>query len=311
MRPFADSVDEYFSYKIKIYEEITSNVNNAEFFSKLQGSYPDLTPSEKKVADFLAHNIQAAAFMTCLELGEAAGVSDSTVIRLAGVLEFSGFADMKKTLQGLVLKKLSARDRFSTTMAAVRPARFVDEVYELEKRNIQETHRQNPQSVIDQAVDMLYDARKIYLVGLGVSASLVRFMCSRLSRVGLDVVEINRGGFFFVEKMAAANSEDVMLAVSFPPYSPEKEKLINYMKNGLGGKNILITDRRLGEVQASVDLTLVASSDSLAFANSISGPAMLANMITVGIALRCGDRTLEQMSRNQELAAFLAEPAKK
>ena len=123
-----------------------------------------------------------------------------------------------------------------------------------------------------------------------------------------DVVEIDRGGLYFVEKMAMADSKDVLLAVSFPPYSPEKEKLIHYMKRDIGGKTILITDRRLGEVQASVDLTLVANSDSLAFANSISGPAMLANMLTVGVALRGGDRTLEQISRNQHLSSILGVP---
>ena len=283
-------------------------MNDSEFFSKLQECYPGFTPGEKKVADFLAHNLQAAAFMTCLELGEAAGVSDSTVIRLASVLGFGGFADMKKALQRMVLKKLSSRELLSTTMATVPSADFVQEIYELEKRNIEETYKQNPQAVIDQAVDALYKARKIFVVGLGISASLVRFLCSRLSRICPDVVEIDRGGLYFVEKMAMADCTDVLLAVSFPPYSPEKEKLIHYMKRDIGGKTILITDRRLGEVQASVDLTLVANSDSLAFANSISGPAMLANMLTVGVALRGGDRTLEQISRNQHLSSILGVP---
>lgn len=280
-------------------------MTDTEFFTKLQDCYPRLTPSEKLVAEFLSRNLQVAAFLTCIDLGNAAGVSDSTVIRLANVLGFSGFAEMKKTLQGMVLKKLSARDRLSTTIAKVQGSSYLKEIYELEKLNLEATYKANPPGDIEQAVDMLHQARKIFVVGYGISSSVVRFLCSRLARIKLDVVEINVGAIRLVEKMAQAGAEDVILGFSFPSYAREKIKLFKYMQQIIGGKTILVSDRRLGELQAYSDLVLLANSDSLAFRNSITGAAMLANMLSVGLALKDGDKSLKQIARNQELADML------
>ena len=58
---------------------------------------------QRIVSRYICDNIDTAAFMTAAMLSKSAGVSESTVVRFATELGFSGYPDMRRELQ-LVLK---------------------------------------------------------------------------------------------------------------------------------------------------------------------------------------------------------------
>ncbi|KIX10790.1 MurR/RpiR family transcriptional regulator [Dethiosulfatarculus sandiegensis] len=276
-----------------------------KFFGSLQASYSRLTPGEKLVAEYLSANLQVAAFMTCSELGKASGVSETTVIRLAGTLGYSGYSELKKAMQKLVRKSLSTSDQLDSTIRNIGQAGYLNEIYELDQQNLSQTFYLNSTQDIEQAVTMMCRAGKLIIAGLGLSTGVVRFLSGRLRRIKKDVIEINATGHVLVEKMAMATGEDLLIAFSFPSYSKDMPKVFRHMKEELGGKTMLISDSRVGETQRFADLVLLAVSDSLAFTNSMVAPFMLANMLSVGVALQNQEGSLEQLRKNQLLADTL------
>ena len=63
---------------------------------------------QRAVADYICEHPDMAAFMTAELLARAAGVSESTVVRFALELGFSGYPDMRRAVQQLLRSRIGA-----------------------------------------------------------------------------------------------------------------------------------------------------------------------------------------------------------
>ena len=77
----------------------------------IQIKFPRLSKGQKLIADFILKNYDKAAFMTAAKLGDSVGVSESTVVRFAIELGFSGYPKLQKALQELIKNKLTSVQR--------------------------------------------------------------------------------------------------------------------------------------------------------------------------------------------------------
>ena len=62
---------------------------------RINGLYPQLRESEKKVADYIRGDFEKVIHQSITEVAEAADASESTVVRLCKALEYRGFQDFK------------------------------------------------------------------------------------------------------------------------------------------------------------------------------------------------------------------------
>ena len=58
---------------------------DTDIISVMKDGMPQFSKGNKALAHYIIENTDAAAFMTAAELGEHAGVSESTVVRFADV----------------------------------------------------------------------------------------------------------------------------------------------------------------------------------------------------------------------------------
>ena len=77
---------------------------------ELQARMPRLSKRQRYIADFICRNCDRAAFMTAGALSEAAGVSESTVVRFAADLGFDGYTDFRAAMQENLRERLAAAD---------------------------------------------------------------------------------------------------------------------------------------------------------------------------------------------------------
>ena len=68
----------------------------------IQNNFNRLSKGQKLIAEFIMDNYDRAAFMTAAALGEASGVSESTVVRFANTLGYDGYRELQKELQELI-----------------------------------------------------------------------------------------------------------------------------------------------------------------------------------------------------------------
>ena len=60
---------------------------------EINALYDSMSKGHKKIADYVLNHPDKAAFMTAAKLGEACGTSESTVVRFAVMLGYSGYSD--------------------------------------------------------------------------------------------------------------------------------------------------------------------------------------------------------------------------
>ena len=81
-----------------------------QLLSKIEGCYSSMSKGHKRITDYITENYDKAAFMTAAKLGDAVGVSESTVVRFASELGFSGYPQLQTTLRRTLRTTLRSYD---------------------------------------------------------------------------------------------------------------------------------------------------------------------------------------------------------
>ena len=149
------------------------------------------------------------------------------------------------------------------------------------------------------AVNAILKAKRVYILGVRSVAPLANFLGYYLNYMFNNVYEITgfSAGEMF-EKIVGVNSEDVVIAFSFPRYSSTTTKGAQYCRSA-GATVIGITDNRLSPLGANCDHVLIAKSDMVSLVDSLVAPLSLVNALIVAIAAR-KEKELSQTFANLE-----------
>ena len=79
--------------------------------SRINRHIDTMSKGQKKLAGFILANYDRAVFMTAAKMGKTVGVSESTVVRFATLLEYKGYPEFQKAMESLVQEKLNSIER--------------------------------------------------------------------------------------------------------------------------------------------------------------------------------------------------------
>ena len=90
--------DEKDIYNEDLDKNTYDNDNSKDLMKIIRFKYKKLSKGQKLIAEYILENYDKAAFMTASKLGISVGVSESTVVRFANELGFSGYPKLQKAL---------------------------------------------------------------------------------------------------------------------------------------------------------------------------------------------------------------------
>jgi len=280
-------------------------LRNSPLYDKIVTLLPSLSPGQRAVARYVVDHDDTAAFMNSTELGQAAGVSDSTVIRFARALGYRGYLELKRTMHELVRQRITPRETLATTVGTLEQREdYIQRLYRLYLGNVRQTFSQLDSAVVSQVIATIDSAPCLYIMGTGVSAAAASFLAYRLRRCRKRVVEIIGGGYRLMAGVGPMEGGDLLLAIDVPRYSPEVTATMKYARN-LGATTVLITDSLVTPMQEFSDYTLTACNEGLGFTNSAVGSMCLAEVLSVGLLLQREDEYVELMERLENLRRLL------
>lgn len=258
---------------------------DVDLIKKIQKEFNKLTKGQKLIAEFIINEYDKAAFMTALTLGEIVGVSESTVVRFAHSLGYDGYKDLQKQLQELVKNKLTTVQRLSMVSKYSDKEGVLKKVMEKDMENIQRTINETGQEAFEQSIDLILNAKNIYILGLRSSSFLAGYLGFYLSFLFKDIKVVTSGANDLFEQLFRADSEDVIIGISYPRYSKRTLEALDFCKEK-GCKIISITDSLISPAAKYSDITLIATSDMLSFVDSLVAPMSLINALIVAIGLK-------------------------
>ena len=272
---------------------------NHNFLSILQEKEPTFSKGQKRIARYITDSYDKAAFMTANRLGKTVGVSESTVVRFAVDLGFDGYPSMQKAMREMVLNRLTSVQRIEVANNRLGDQDVVSMVLHADMEKLRQTSETISREEFNTAVDAILKAKRVYILGVRSVAPLANFLGHYLNYMfnNVHVISGFSAGEMF-EKIVSVNSEDVIIAFSFPRYSASTTKGARYCRSA-GATVIGITDSKESPRSQCSDHILVAKSDMVSLVDSLVAPLSLVNALIVAIAAK-REKELSQTFANLE-----------
>lgn len=248
-----------------------------------------LSKSQKALAGYIVDHCDKAAFLTANKLGEAVGVSESTVVRFAVRLGYEGYPELQNAVQELIRNRLTAVQRLDVTASLLKEQDVLKSVMREDIDRIGATLSGIDAQVFDDAVRRILSAHRIYIIGLRSSSALAEFMFFYFNLIFEDVKLLTSSSSSVLsEQLLRAGSEDAVIGISFPRYSRMTVDALAYAREK-GADVIAITDSALSPLVAQSDCTLYAESDTASFVDSLVAPMSLINALVVAVGMHRRD----------------------
>lgn len=223
--------------------------------------YSSLTKAEKKVADTVLHNPEQAVMSTVTDLSELAQVGDTSVIRFCRKLGFRGYHDFKLSLaQHLV--SLPAQSGGSIELAD-NPRTVAEKTTLNNVQMIQNTLNLLNMDSLVGAVDILVQARRIFICGVASSGITALDAHYRLMRLGLNVT-VQTDSHIIAMHASLLGEGDVVFGIST---SGSTKDLVDPVKQakGNGAKVICLTSHVKSPVTHYADIALLVPAKETPF----------------------------------------------
>ncbi len=265
-------------------------INMAENFNhRIEDIYKSLSKGHKKIADYITNNYEKASFMTAASLGKAVGVSESTVVRFASNIGFDGYPELQKYLQEMVKSHLTSVQRMDVAASRFEGDDMLDNAFAADIEMIKATREGISRDAFEKSADAINNAKKIYILGVRSSAALASFAAFYFRFLYENVVLVDTSATSEIfEQMFHIGADDVCIAISFPRYSTQTVKALNFAKDR-GATIISITDGEMSPIAQLATHLLVAKSSMVSFVDSLVAPLSLINALVAAAAIKKQD----------------------
>ena len=258
---------------------------NEDILMLIQEKFSTFSKGQKRIAKFITEEYDKAAFMTAAKLGQTASVSESTVVRFAMELGYSGYPAMQKAMQEMVLNRLTSAQRLEIANDRMSNQDVVATVLQSDADKLRQTAETINRDDFSAVISAILNAKHIYLLGVRSAAALANFAGYYLNYMfsNVKVITTSGGGEMF-EQLVNVEKGDVVLAFSFPRYSTATIKGAQYCRS-VGATVVSVTNSYGSPLAQCGDYVLVAKSDMVSFADSLVAPLSLVNALLVALSV--------------------------
>ena len=257
-----------------------------ELMNRINERYGGMSKGQKMIAAYITDYYDKAVFLTEAKLGEAVGVSESTVVRFAMHLGYKGYPQFQQALAELVRGKLDAVQQMENVYGRISQSEILTTVLMSDAKRIQDTLETIDEQAFDTAVDAILHANHIYVIGIRSCAPMAEFLSFYLNIIfdNLMLVHTNSSSELF-EQMMYIGREDVVIGISFPRYSMRVLKAMEFANNR-NARVITLTDSVHSPMNLYSSCNLVAHSDMSSIVDSLVAPLSVINALIVALCMK-------------------------
>lgn len=260
--------------------------NNYDIITRINKAYSGMSKRHKQIASYILGHYDQAAFMTAAKMGEALSISESTVVRFAAAIGYEGYPEMQAALAAWVKTKLNAVQKVGAAYRGSSQSEVLTSVLSSDMEKIQDTIDNLDPAAFDTAVDIILEARTVYIAGIRSCAPLAEFLSFYLNVIRGNIVLLKTTSLSEVfEQMLRIGDKDAIIGISFPRYSMRTLKAMEFA-NDRNAKVITITDSVHSPMNLYSSCNLLARSDMVSIVDSLVAPLSVINALVVALCLK-------------------------
>jgi DNA-binding MurR/RpiR family transcriptional regulator len=254
-----------------------------DVISDLRRAYDELTQSQKRIAEAIVEDPEFVAFATVDKMAARLGVSPSTVVRFAYRLGLDGYQDLQDRVRTLVRAqmRLNAATGDDTDLTAHLGDSLFARSLTHDLENLRRTIVNLQLDDLERAVQMIVEARHVYVLGGATSHAIAVYASLALDRMRGDTILVDREAFA-ASALLSMTSRDAFLVFTFAPYASSTLRITNTARKR-GAKIIAVSDTPVSPVGQRVDVVLPALASGLSAQNSIVAPLAVTTALLNGV----------------------------
>ncbi len=266
----------------------------------------DGSSSNKAIADYLLRNPVRVTALGIEELAASCQVSTATISRFARDIGFKNYAAMRSDVAATLQTVLQPVEKLRNSFERERAASPASESLEYALANISATVQALTASEIELVVQKLTAAKKVYVMGFGLSAHLAALLAQHLHPFCAHVVEVtgNGGTEMAAGYLADIGPDDVLVVISFPRYTLDVIRLANFARVRRACV-VSITDSPASPLAELGQHVLYAQSAHPVLPSSASAAIALIEALVVSLMVSNKDNVAKAARLTEAIAAYL------
>ena len=257
-----------------------------ELRALIANRYPSFSKQLQKIARFTLEYPNELALDTVASVARRASVPPSSLVRFAQALGYDGYTEMQQVFRThLVDRSQSYKERIESLRkehaSAVGGAGSI--LADFTEEGIQSLQLLRDETQIrdlQQAARLLAGADDIFVVAQRRAYPVAFYLSYALGRLDRPAYLLDGAGGVLEQQAKLATTGDVLLAISFPPYSPDVADLVAE-RAAAGVDVIAVTDSAVSPIALeSVIAFSIRQQEERAF-RSLVAPMCLAQTLVV------------------------------
>ena len=195
--------------------------------------FDTLSPHLQRLARYALHNPSGFALSTIVQVARANEVQPSSVVRFAKAFGFRGFSDLQKVFRHRLIEgtpelrnEVYSQHESMEQLAEDAPLHLFHDFSTASNDAVEEVRHTVTNESLKTALHMMETANTIYVIGQRRAFPVAAYISYGLARLELKGFLVDFVGGMAHQQIATMTKDDLLFAVSFPPYTPEVVKIV-------------------------------------------------------------------------------------
>ncbi len=281
----------HISPELKVIESVLPQ-SQEEVIARLLDGFEDLPGQLQLCARYIIDHPHEIGLQSMRTLAANAEVQPNSFVRLARQLGFEGYDALRERFRDFVRGGIgSSPDRVRWLQQMDREGGSTAIFGSMAAACLENTEKMFAQQSVqdlERAVDLMINARRVYVLGLGLAYPLA-YNFWYVARMGFDhFVLTPRHGSLPSDDLIRMDERDCLLAMTFQPYRRDTLAAVQRAKP-TGAKVIGGTDSSAAALCREADLGLVSPTHTPQFFHSNSAVTALLESLCALLVVRGGD----------------------
>ncbi|MDE5937737.1 MAG: MurR/RpiR family transcriptional regulator [Lachnospiraceae bacterium] len=274
--------------------------NRYDIITRINEYYGRMSKGQKAISAFIYDHYDQAVFMTAAKLGDTVGVSESTVVRYAMFIGYNGYPEFQRDLEYWVQNKINSVQKIGAKYGKSSQSEILNSVLQADIEKIQDTIHNLDPTAFETAVDIILEAKTVYIMGVRSCEPLADFLQFYLNMIRGNVVLLKTTSVSETfEQMIRIDEQDAFVGISFPRYSMRTLKAMEFA-NDRNAKVIAVTDSVHSPMNLYSSCNLFARSDMVSIVDSLVAPLSMINALVVAMCLKQPEEVKENLKNLEE-----------
>lgn len=277
-------------------------MNTRTVLSDIKNKYPSLTKTEKKIADHILNNFETVITQSVADFASEASVAQSAVVRCCKSLGYDGYSDFKISL-AMELSRNKQLNYVPYISPNDKPGDVLNKVFGANIKTLHDTSACLDRKMLEQTVNLLANAEKIYIYAVGTSAGLAVDFQYRLMQFGFCAFCVTDVPTMKISTLNIT-SRDAAIGISHSGRSVATAEALRLAKKS-GAGTACLTSYPGSTITGICDFPLCVCSDEINYpVEAVS--ARICHMsvldaISISLSARDYEKTLRRSKQNHEL----------